>query len=602
MNSVDQYDVNTSVASPNAIAPLLTSSINPTIDLQPLIVAGDPNGTPADSSDNRIDPNTTTSPFVGVGSVGVSVEGVGDFLGSGTPISRRHILTAAHVLDVVNDDGIADPLPADVSFNLNFGGILTDRITASSLYIFPEFQGFNTTLENDLAIIELSQDLPAEVPIYSLYQGSITGATLTMIGYGTSGNGIDGFEVGTASFDQKRVGQNQVDLELQGIFLFDFDGADASTNLFSLFGSGTTLGNDVEATLGPGDSGGPSFIQQGNSFLLAGVNTFAFGVPDGFGLPGTVQGAFGTGAGGVILSDPAKSAWINSIIAPPLPSISINDRTVIEGNSGATELTFTLSLSSANDAIVAVDYATADGTAAAADYTAAMGTVQFNPGETTASLTLQIAGDTIVEPDETLLLNLSNATNSTIADNQASGTIANDDLLTPTSPLLLGTPNNDTLVGTEGADVIWGEDGSDRLIGGSGNDQLSGNAGDDRLIGGEGRDQLIGGSGNDQLIGGEGSDRLTGNGGRDRFIYQAVSDQVDRITDFNPALDLLDLSSLFTASRYTSLTPLESYVRLSQAGSDTLVRIDTNGDAANGLTRLTILENVLVPSTRNFIV
>ncbi|NJN85072.1 MAG: hypothetical protein HC881_00475 [Leptolyngbyaceae cyanobacterium SL_7_1] len=217
MTLTDQSTVYSAASDDTAIASLLTT-VNPAFELQPLIVAGDPTGDPADFPDDRIDPNVPTSPFAGVGSVSVSVEGVGDFLGSGTPISRRHVLTAAHVLDVVNDDGIADPLPGDVIFNLNADGILSDRIPASNLYLFPGFQGFDDSLENDLAIIELSEDLPADVPIYSLYRQPITNAVITLVGYGTSGSGVEGFEFGTASFDQNESDRTRLIWTCKGFF------------------------------------------------------------------------------------------------------------------------------------------------------------------------------------------------------------------------------------------------------------------------------------------------------------------------------------------------------------------------------------------------
>jgi len=111
------------------------------------------------------------------------------------------------------------------------------------------------------------------------------------------------------------------------------------------------------------------------------------------------------------------------------PTISINDVTVTEGNAGTTNFTFTVSLSAASGVTTTVDWASADNTATAADsdYTAANNTVTFTPGDTSETVTVMVNGDTTFEPDETFLVNLTNPTNATIADNQGVGTITNDD-------------------------------------------------------------------------------------------------------------------------------------------------------------------------------
>jgi hypothetical protein len=109
--------------------------------------------------------------------------------------------------------------------------------------------------------------------------------------------------------------------------------------------------------------------------------------------------------------------------------ISINDVSLAEGDAGQTAFRFTVSLDQTQAAPVTVDFATANGTATApSDYTAANGTLTFAPGETAKAVTVQVNGDTIVEPDETFTVNLTNASgNATIADAQGTGTIANDD-------------------------------------------------------------------------------------------------------------------------------------------------------------------------------
>jgi hypothetical protein len=106
----------------------------------------------------------------------------------------------------------------------------------------------------------------------------------------------------------------------------------------------------------------------------------------------------------------------------------IDDVVVIEGDAGTTNATFTVSLSGVSQ-LVTVDYATADGSATTADndYVAASGQVTFQPGETSQPVTVVINSDLTDEPDETLFVNLSNATNATIGDDQGIGTIINDD-------------------------------------------------------------------------------------------------------------------------------------------------------------------------------
>lgn len=122
----------------------------------------------------------------------------------------------------------------------------------------------------------------------------------------------------------------------------------------------------------------------------------------------------------------------------PLPNLSINDVSVVEGNAGTVNAVFTVSLSAASGQTVAVNYATADGTATQpADYTSTSGTLTFTPGQTTRTVTVPVIGDTVPEANETFFVNLSGATNATISDNQGVGTITNDDVPVTVSPATL---------------------------------------------------------------------------------------------------------------------------------------------------------------------
>ena len=121
---------------------------------------------------------------------------------------------------------------------------------------------------------------------------------------------------------------------------------------------------------------------------------------------------------GTILNDDAAAT----------PTLSINDVTVTEGNTVTGNAVFTVSLSASSTQTVTVQFATANGTATSgSDYQTFSGTLTFNPGETSKTITVRVRGDTVVEPNETFFVNLSNPTNATIADSQGLGTILNND-------------------------------------------------------------------------------------------------------------------------------------------------------------------------------
>lgn len=121
--------------------------------------------------------------------------------------------------------------------------------------------------------------------------------------------------------------------------------------------------------------------------------------------------------------------------APVVPSITVNDLSLNEGNSGTSAAGFVVKLSQATTSTVTVQYATANGTSSASsDYTANSGTITFAPGETQKTININVLGDAAVESDETFLLKLSNPSGATIADSEATGTIRNDDVAAPVLP------------------------------------------------------------------------------------------------------------------------------------------------------------------------
>ena len=151
-----------------------------------------------------------------------------------------------------------------------------------------------------------------------------------------------------------------------------------------------------------------------------------------------------------------------------LPRLSIDDLSVVEGNSGTVNAVFPVTLSAATTVPVTVSYATADGTAAAgSDYTAMGGTLTIPVGQTTATIIVPVLADTVVEPNETFTLNLSNPTGATISDSQGVGTIVNDDVTPPATNATHTTSADFGGCGPamSGTMITWRGDGEVRLAG-----------------------------------------------------------------------------------------------------------------------------------------
>ena len=118
---------------------------------------------------------------------------------------------------------------------------------------------------------------------------------------------------------------------------------------------------------------------------------------------------------------------------PPGPTLTASGSSVAEGDAGATaELEFAVRLSPAAPARVTVDWADAGSGSATSgvDYAAVDGgTLTFEPGDTLRTVTVTVHGDMLDEPDETMVLALTNPVNADLPDGGAAGvsTIVDDD-------------------------------------------------------------------------------------------------------------------------------------------------------------------------------
>ena len=150
-----------------------------------------------------------------------------------------------------------------------------------------------------------------------------------------------------------------------------------------------------------------------------------------------VAGALSAGTHNVTLrvtdSTGASATDVAQVVISSLPTISISDVTLAEGNGpGTTAFTFNVTISADPSAQVQVTAVTADGTATLADndYQQLTGTpINFLPGgPLTQQVTVLVNGDATFEPNETFLVSLTGLTGpATIADGEAIGTISNDD-------------------------------------------------------------------------------------------------------------------------------------------------------------------------------
>ena len=103
-----------------------------------------------------------------------------------------------------------------------------------------------------------------------------------------------------------------------------------------------------------------------------------------------------------------------------LPAVSVSNASATEGGS----VSFAVSLSTASGRQVTVDYATSSSTATSGtDFTAASGKLTFAAGTTSKTVSVSTTEDTDTEGNETFTLTLSSATNATLGDATATGTI-----------------------------------------------------------------------------------------------------------------------------------------------------------------------------------
>ncbi|MBF0627100.1 MAG: DUF4347 domain-containing protein [Magnetococcales bacterium] len=254
----------------------------------------------------------------------------------------------------------------------------------------------------------------------------------------------------------------------------------------------------------------------------------------------------------------------NDDVTAVTPTLTLSGpATINEGNSGSSNATYTVALSSAVSSAVTVIYSTVEGTATGGiDFSSTGNLLTIAAGRTSATFTVPVLGDTMAENRESFTVSLLSPSGATLGttttvttaivdddststpdDNSTGSTGSGNTVQSATSKTLGSGEQNLTLTGTAAINGI-GNSMDNLITGNSAANTLQGESGADRLLGGAGNDILYGGSGNDTLNGGTGADRLLGGTDDDIYVIDNSGDTISEEAD--SGIDLVQSSITWT--------------------------------------------------------
>lgn len=166
-------------------------------------------------------------------------------------------------------------------------------------------------------------------------------------------------------------------------------------------------------------------------------------------------------ANATLVTSIATGTILNDDSAIALTELTVDSPSISEGNSGTSQLSFSVNLNKTDGADVSVNFATADISATAgSDYDAISGSLVIPAGNTSATINVTIYGDVDTESSEAFALNLSNiSANATLITASATGTILNDDGISipvaPTASFDIQPPKGIHLSWNAVTDATW---------------------------------------------------------------------------------------------------------------------------------------------------
>ena len=157
--------------------------------------------------------------------------------GEGTLVSPRWILTAAHVGRMLS-----------VGQRVMVG---MEKYRIERIFTHPDWR----SSRHDIALIKLNSPVRGVKPIQLYREQDEVGRIVTLVGTGDSGTGL----TGPIRRDGKlRGARNRVDRVNKAWLIFKFDKPETAL--------------DLEGISGPGDSGGPAFIEENGAFYVVGIS------------------------------------------------------------------------------------------------------------------------------------------------------------------------------------------------------------------------------------------------------------------------------------------------------------------------------------------
>jgi secreted trypsin-like serine protease len=170
--------------------------------------------------------------------------------GEATLIKEDWVVTAAHAAAVLQDEIEVGQVP-QISINKK-------SYEVEKVVLHPKFEMSLSGISNDIALIRIKGSI-TEIPYAQLYdQEDEKGKYITIVGRGDFGTG----QTGPKKRDMiTRAATNKIDRVKDQWIIYTFDGPDSDN---------TTA---LEGVSGPGDSGGPAFIDIDGVRYIIGVSS-----------------------------------------------------------------------------------------------------------------------------------------------------------------------------------------------------------------------------------------------------------------------------------------------------------------------------------------